>query len=128
MDKKSIANDLYQAVVISVFVVGYWMLGKKILKITPPKHPEIRSGRHEKAGCYCHCIRDYERVSHQTEDPTRAHQHLKIACIAMLIEGALANALAFNRSSYLFLRQSKDSINVRERDTMQRWRNSKKLK
>ena len=32
MDKKSIVNDLYQAAVISVLS----MLGKKILKITPP--------------------------------------------------------------------------------------------
>ena len=36
MDKKSILNDLYQAAVISVLPVGYSMLGKKILKITPP--------------------------------------------------------------------------------------------
>ena len=36
MDKKSIVNDLYQAAVISVFAVGYSMLDKKILKMTPP--------------------------------------------------------------------------------------------
>ena len=36
MDKKSTVNDLYQAVVISVFAVGYSMLGKKTLKIAPP--------------------------------------------------------------------------------------------
>ena len=36
MDKKSIVNDLYQAVVISVLVVGYLMLRKKILCIAPP--------------------------------------------------------------------------------------------
>ena len=36
MDKKSIINDLYQAAVISVLAVGYLMLGKKILKMTPP--------------------------------------------------------------------------------------------
>ena len=35
-DKKSIVNDLYQAAVISVFAVGYSMLGKKILKMAPP--------------------------------------------------------------------------------------------
>ena len=35
MDKKSIVNDLYQAAVISVFAVGYSMLGKKILKVSP---------------------------------------------------------------------------------------------
>ena len=36
MDKKSIVDDIYQAAVISVFAIGYSMLGKKILKITPP--------------------------------------------------------------------------------------------
>ena len=36
MDKKSIVNDLYQVAVISVLVVGYLMLGKKILKVSPP--------------------------------------------------------------------------------------------
>ena len=36
MDKKSIVNDLYQAAVISVLAVGYSMLGKKILRMTPP--------------------------------------------------------------------------------------------
>ena len=36
MDKKSIVKDLYQAAVISVLAVGYWMFGKKILKMTPP--------------------------------------------------------------------------------------------
>ena len=36
MDKKSIVNDLYQAAVISVLAVGYSMLGKKMLKTTPP--------------------------------------------------------------------------------------------
>ena len=37
MDKRSIVNDLYQVAVISVLAVGYSMLGKKILKITPPR-------------------------------------------------------------------------------------------
>ena len=36
IDKKSIVNDLYQAAVISVLAVGYLILGKKILKMTPP--------------------------------------------------------------------------------------------
>ena len=33
MDKKSIVNDLYQAVVVSILAVGYSMLGKKIPNI-----------------------------------------------------------------------------------------------
>ena len=36
MDKKIIVNDLYQVVVTSVLAVGYSMLGKKILRMTPP--------------------------------------------------------------------------------------------
>ena len=36
MDKKSIANYLYQAAVISVFAVGYSMLEKRILCMSPP--------------------------------------------------------------------------------------------
>ena len=36
MDKKGIVNDLYQEAVISVLAVGYSLLGKKILKMTPP--------------------------------------------------------------------------------------------
>ena len=36
MDKKSIVHDLYQAAVISVLAAGYSMLGKKILRMTPP--------------------------------------------------------------------------------------------
>ena len=35
MDKKSIVNDLYQVAVMSVLAVGYSMLGKKILKVSP---------------------------------------------------------------------------------------------
>ena len=35
MDKMCIVNDLYQAAVISVFVVSYSVLGKKIWKMAP---------------------------------------------------------------------------------------------
>ena len=36
MDKKSIVNDMYQVAVISVLAVGYSMLCKKILHMSPP--------------------------------------------------------------------------------------------
>ena len=36
MDKKRIVNDLYHASLVSVFAVGYSMLGKKILCMAPP--------------------------------------------------------------------------------------------
>ena len=34
--QEGIVNDLYQAAVISVLTVGYLMLGKKILRMSPP--------------------------------------------------------------------------------------------
>ena len=61
MDKKSIVNDLYQAVVMSIFTVGYSMLEQK------DTEDDI-----SKAGCYHYCVRDDKRVSHQTEDYTGA--------------------------------------------------------
>ena len=36
MDKKSTVNDLYQSAVISVLAVGYSMVGKKSLRMSPP--------------------------------------------------------------------------------------------
>ena len=36
MDKKSIVNGLYQVAVISLQAVGYSMLGKKVLRVSPP--------------------------------------------------------------------------------------------
>ena len=41
MDKKSIVNDLYQAAVISVLAMGYSMLGKKVLEVSPPSIQEF---------------------------------------------------------------------------------------
>ena len=36
MDKKTIVNDIYHASVVSTLSVGYSMLGKKLLKKSPP--------------------------------------------------------------------------------------------
>ena len=61
MDKKSIVNDLYQAPVISVLAVGYSMLRKKILKVSPPS---VQKFDLEDTGCHRSCIRYDQRVSH----------------------------------------------------------------
>ena len=37
MDKKSFVNDLYHASIVSGLAIGYSMLGRKILKIGPPR-------------------------------------------------------------------------------------------
>ena len=44
---KSIVNDLYQTAVISVFAVGYSMLGKKILRMA---HPSVQKFDLENTG------------------------------------------------------------------------------
>ena len=36
MDKKTIVNDIYHATVVSTLSVGYSMLGKRLLKMSPP--------------------------------------------------------------------------------------------
>ena len=77
MDKKSTVNDLYQAAVISVLAVGYSMSGKKIPAHDSSQHSKIRSGRHGKIGCHRSCIRNDQKVSHQTEDLARSHKHIR---------------------------------------------------
>ena len=111
MDKKSIVNHLYQAAVISVLTVGYSMMEKKILKITPPS---IQKFDLEDTGKLVAIMATSE--SKQTEDLARSYKcisaALKMASVAMLIRGALANALAFTGSSYLFHRLSADNIDA----------------
>ena len=68
MDKKSIVNDLYQAAVISVLAVGYSMLGKKILKMTPPSIQKF----------------DLE----DTGKLVASYKCIKMVSVAMLIKGA----------------------------------------
>ena len=43
MDRKSIVNDLYHASLISVFAVGYSVLGKKDIAHTSSEYSKIRS-------------------------------------------------------------------------------------
>ena len=112
MDKKSIVNDLYQVAVISVLSVGYSMFGKKILRMSPPS---IQKFDLEDTGKLIAII----AASEMTRDISlnrRSYQIRsmckKMASVAMLIGGVLANALAFTGSSYLFHRLSKESIDT----------------
>ena len=88
MDKKSIVNDLYQAVVISIFVVGYLMLlGKKILKIAPPSIQKFDLkdiGKLDAIVAASDMMREYLIKQKIVPEP----EHLKMASIAMLIGGA----------------------------------------
>ena len=110
MDNKSIVNDLYQVAVIPVLAVGYSMLGKKILRMTPPS---VQKFDLEDTGKLVAIVAASEMTREYLIKQKILPDHInvyKIASVAMLIGGALANALAFTGSSYLFHRLSKDSI------------------
>ena len=112
MDKKSIVNDLYQAAVISVLAVGYSMLGKKILKMTPPSVQKFDledTGKLVAIVAASEMTREYLITQKILPDHINVY---KMASITMLIGGALANALAFTGSSYLFHRLSADNIDA----------------
>ena len=74
MDKKSVVNDLYQAVVISVFAIGYSVLGKKILNVAPPSIQKFDLDNTRKLVAIVaasEMMREY--LIDQTENPTGAH-------------------------------------------------------
>ena len=105
MDKKSIVNDLYQAAGTSVLVVGYSVLGKKILCVSSPS---IQKFDLEDTGILVAIVAAPE----MTREYLIKHQCIKMASVAMLIGGVLANALAFTGSSYLFHRLSADNTDA----------------
>ena len=88
------------------------MLGKKILKVSPPS---VQRFDLEDTGKLVAIV----AASEMTREYLIKHKILpdhinvqKMASVAMLIGGVLANALAFTGSSYLFHRLSKESIDV----------------
>ena len=105
MDKKSIVNDLYQVAVISVFAVGYSMLGKKILKVAPPSVQKFDLEDTEKLVAIVAASEvARESISLNKRSYQITSTYKKMASVAMLFGGALAKALTFTGSSYLFLR------------------------
>ena len=109
MDKKSIVNEV---AVISVFAVGYSMLGKKILKMAPRS---IQKFDLEDMGKLVLIIAASEMTREyliKQKILTRSYKCIKMAYIVMLIGGALGNVLAFTGSSYLFHRLSADNIDA----------------
>ena len=113
MDKKSIVNDLYQAAVISVLAVGYSMLRKNILKMTPPS---VHKFDLEDMGKLVAIVAASEMTREYLIKQKILPDHIKMASVAMLIGGALANALAFTGSCYLFHRLSADNIDAERKD------------
>ena len=85
------------------------MLGKKILKMTPPS---IQNFDLEDKGKLV-VIVTVSEMTRGTSSNRKSYWNTsmpKMASIEMLIGGAFTNALAFTSSSYLFSRMSKDDI------------------
>ena len=87
MDKKSVVNDLYQAAVISVLAVGYSMLEKKILEMTPPS---VQKFDLEDTGKLVTIVATSEMTREHLIKQNILPDHMKkMASVVMLIGGVL---------------------------------------
>ena len=114
MDKQNIVNDLYHSG-HEYFAVGYSMLGKKILKIASLG---IQKFDLEDTRKLVAIVATSEMTEEYLIKQKILPEHIniyKMASIAVLIRGALANVLTFTGSSYLFSRLSKDSIDAEKK-------------
>ena len=106
IDKKSMVNNLYQVAVISIFAICYSMLGKKILKMTPASIQKFDledTGKLVANVAVSDMLREYLIKQKLLPEQLNVYvQPPKMASIAMLIRGALFNALPFTGSHTSF--------------------------
>ena len=93
---------------VSVLAVGYTMLGKTLIKMSPPSLSKFDIEDGVK-------LVGIVALSDSTKDylikqKNNSHYYINVASIGFLIGGALVNALAFTGSNYLFSSLSKESI------------------
>ena len=91
------------------------MLGKKILKVSPPS---VQCFDPEDTGKLVVTVTASEMTREYLIKQKILPDHIsvqEIASIVMLIRGALTNALAFTGSSYLFHRLSADNIDAKRK-------------
>ena len=62
---KDIKESVYHGSVISVLAVGYTMLGKTLIKMSPPSLSKFDIENGAKISGYCSTIRLYEGLSNQ---------------------------------------------------------------
>ena len=107
---KDIKESVYHGAVVSVLAVGYTMLGKTLIKMSPPSLSkfDIEDGvKLVGIVALSDFMKDY--LIKQKIIPNNIYNN-NMATIAFLIGGALVNALAFTGSNYLFSSLSKESI------------------
>ena len=105
---KDMKESVYHGAIVSVLAVGYTMLGKTLIKMSPPSLSkfDIEDGAKLVAIiAMSDFMKDY--LIKQKIIPNNIQD---MASIGFLISGALVNALAFTGSNYLFSSLSKESI------------------
>ena len=105
---KDIKESVYHGAVVSALAVGYTMLGKTLIKMSPPSLSKFDI----EDGVKLVAIIVFRKIRHcyLIKQKIIPNNILDMASIGFLIGGALINALAFTGSNYLFSSLSKESI------------------
>ena len=111
---KDIKESVYHGAVVSVLAIGYTMLGKTLIKMSPPSLSKFDVEDGAKLVAIV-AMSDFTRLSNQEKIIPNNIQGM--ASIGFLIGGAIINALAFSGSNFLFSSLSKESID-KERERL----------
>ena len=105
---KDLKESVYHGAVVSALAVGYTMLGKTLIKMSPPSLSkfDIEDGV-KLVGTVA--LSDFTK-DYLIKQKIIPNNKKSMASIGFLIGGALVNALAFTGSNYLFSSLSKESI------------------
>ena len=104
---KDIKESVYHGAVVSILAIGYTMLGKTLIKMSPPSLSKLDVEDGAKLVAIV-AMSDFTRLSNQEKIIPNNIQGM--ASIGFLIGGAIINALAFSGSNFLFSSLSKESI------------------
>ena len=105
---KDIKDSVYHGAVVSVLAVGYTMLGKTLIKMSPPSLSKFDIEDGVKLVAIV-TMSDFTK-DYLIKQKIIPNNIKDMASIGFLIGGALVNALAFTGSNYLFSSLSKESI------------------
>ena len=107
---KDIKESVYHGAVVSALAVGYTMLGKTLIKMSPPSLSKFDIEDGVK-------LVGIVALSDFTKDYLIKQKIIpnNMASIGFLIRGAIVNALAFTGSNYLFSSLSKESIDKEQK-------------
>ena len=105
---KDIKESVYHGAVVSALAIGYTMLGKMLVKMSPPSLGKFDIEDGVKLVAIV-ALSDFTK-DYLIKQKIIPNNIQSMASIGFLIGGALVNALAFTGSNYLFSSLSKESI------------------